>query len=91
MLELTLSVSLFNGREKSRHMFSETSQAIGAAALHGLQLSPVGINGPLEPFLLFPLKSFHCVSMGHLQYIVFNVVEAKSFQQLKSNKLQQDN
>lgn len=56
VLELALSLSLVNGSKKSRHLVTEALQAIGATALHGLQLSSVGINGPLEPFQLSPFK-----------------------------------
>lgn len=56
VLELALFVSLVNGGKKSRHLVTETLQTIGATALHGLQLSSVGINGPLEPFQLSPFK-----------------------------------
>lgn len=56
VLELALFVSLVNGGKKSRHLVTETLQAIGATALHGMQLPSVGINGPLEPFQLSPFK-----------------------------------
>lgn len=54
VLELAFLVSFLDGIEQCWHVLSETPKPIGATALHGLQVPSVGLDGPLENFLLSP-------------------------------------
>ena len=52
--ELSISASLIDGGQECGHVLSKTPQAIGATALHVLQVPSVGVNGPLKHILLSP-------------------------------------
>lgn len=54
LLELSRFQGFLDGAEQCWHVLTKTAQAIGPTALHCLQISSVGVNGPLEHFLLSP-------------------------------------
>lgn len=47
-------VGILHGREQPRHLLSEATQSVGAAALHGAQAPQVGLQRHIQRVLLSP-------------------------------------
>lgn len=70
VLQLASPVSFLYGIEECGHVLSKTPQAVGPTALHSLQVPFVGINGPLEYFVLSPGDRRRLLLFQLFQYII---------------------